>query len=85
MGLDLKDVFCFEETRVVSNDYIVQYESKCYQILKENRSKPRPKSRVIVRKRLDNTIHIFWKDKELLVEKIDFNKIKKEKPIPLSA
>jgi transposase len=85
MGIDLQDVFCFEEVRVVSNDYVVQYESECYQILKENRNKPRPKSRVIVRKRLDNSIHIIWKGKELLVEKIDINKIKKEKPIPLSA
>lgn len=85
MGLDLKDVFCFEETRVVSNDYIVQYESECYQILKENKTKPRPKSKVIVRKWLDKTIHIIWKGKELLVEKINFNKIKKEKSILLSA
>lgn len=85
MGMDLKDVFCFEETRVVSNDYIVQYESECYQILKENRKKPKPKSKVIVRKRLDNSVHIIWNDKELLVEKINFNKIIKDKPIPLSA
>jgi transposase len=85
MGIDLQDIFCFEDARVVSNDYVVQYESECYQILKENRNKPRPKSKVIVRKRLDNSIHIIWKGKELLVEKIDINKIKKEKPIPLSA
>jgi transposase len=85
MGIDLQDIFCFEDARVVSNDYVVQYESECYQILKENRNKPRPKSKVIVRKRLDNSIHIIWKGKELLVEKIDINKLKKEKPIPLSA
>jgi len=85
LGIDLQDVFCFEETRVVSNDYIVQYESECYQILKENKSKPRPKTKVIVRKRLDKSIHIIWNGKKLLVEKINYNKTKKDKPIPLSA
>lgn len=85
MGLDLKDVFCFEETRVVSNDYIVQYASECYQILKENKNKPRPGTKVTVKKWLDKSVHIIWKGKELFVEKINFNKTKKEKPIPLSA
>ncbi len=85
LDLDLKDIFCFEETRIVSNDYIIQYESECYQIIKENRCIPRPKSKVLVRKRLDKTVHIIWKGKELLVEKINFNTIKKNKSIPLSA
>lgn len=85
MDIDLRNVFCFEETRVVSNDYVIQYESECYQILKENKNKPRPKTKVIVRKWLDKSIHIIWNGKELLVEKINFNKLKKDKPIPLSA
>jgi hypothetical protein len=81
----LKDIFCFEDTRVVSNDYVIQYENECYQIRKENKNIPRPKSKVIVRKLLDKSIHVIWNDKKLLVEKIDFSKERKEKPDTLSA
>jgi transposase len=83
--IDLKDIFCFEETRVVTNDYVIQYENECYQITKENKNIPRAKSKVIVRKLLDKSIHVIWNDKKLLVEKIDFNKERKEKPVTLSA
>jgi len=82
---DLRDIFCFEEPRVVSNDFIVQYKNVCYQITKENKQLPRPKSKVIIRKWLDKSIHVIWNNKILLVEKINFNKNKKEGHIPLSA
>jgi hypothetical protein len=81
----LNEIFCFEEARVVTNDYVIQYENECYQIGKENKNIPRPKSKITVRKWLDKSIHVIWNDKKLLVEKIDFNKERKEKPDTLSA
>jgi len=83
--IDLREIFCFEDTRVVSNDYVIRYENECYQILKNNKIIPRPNTKVIVRKHLDKSIHIIWNGKELLVEKIIFNKETKEKPDSLSA
>jgi transposase len=68
---DLRNVICFEEHRVVSRDYVVHFERRCYQILKEQRRhRPRPEAKVTVRKWLDESVHIFWQDKELLVEEI---------------
>jgi len=68
---DLRNVLCFEEKRVVSRDYVVQFEGHCYQILKEpRRHRPRPDAKVTVRKWLDASVHVFWQDRELLVEEI---------------
>lgn len=73
---DLRNVFCFEHQRVVSRDYVLQFASKCFQILKDKRLRPYPGSRVIVRQWLDNSLHFFWKNKELLVQEIEIKQRK---------
>jgi transposase len=67
-GTDLRDVFCFEEHRVVSRDYVLQFERRLYQIPRRIRHRPQPGGRVVVRKWLDGSVHFYWKDKPLLVE-----------------
>jgi len=67
---DLHNILCFEEQRVVSRDYVVQFQGRCYQVLRDNRRRPRPESKVIVHKWLDESVHIFWENKELLVQEI---------------
>lgn len=64
-GLDLADVFCFEEARTVQNDWVVRHENTHYQIGPENKPLPRPKSRVVVRTRLDGSVQILYKNKPL--------------------
>jgi hypothetical protein len=39
-------------------------------LLKENRTKPRPKDRVIIRICLGGTLNIYWQGKALLVKEI---------------
>jgi hypothetical protein len=81
---DFANVFCFEYIRVVSNDYVIQIEGKCFQILRSNKIKPKPGDKVIVRKWLDGTLHFFHKEKEFLVE--EYTKMaKKEDAGSLSA
>jgi hypothetical protein len=67
---DLDEIFCFEHERVVSNDYVVRFECRLFQILKANKSLPRPKEKVMVRIRLDGSLSILWKGKILLVEEL---------------
>lgn len=68
---DLRNVLCFERRRVVSQDFVVQFAGRCYQILAEpRRHRPRPTAKVTVRTWLDETVHFFWQDRELLVEEI---------------
>ena len=68
---ELNNVFCFQQQRVVSNDYVVQHEGRLYQLVKEPRKRlPEPGARVTVRRWLDGSVHIFWQNKELTVREI---------------
>lgn len=85
-GQSLENVFCFEEERTVSDDYVLRFENRLYQIQQEERRRlPSPGSRVTVRKWLDSTVHFFdVENTELLVEEIQ-KRSSKEEAGPLSA
>jgi len=69
--LELREVFCFEQTRVVSNDWTVRCENRFYQILKRNDPLPRSRQRVTVRRLLDGTIQLLYHDKKLRFKEIE--------------
>jgi transposase len=69
-GLDLRKVFCWEQLHTVSNDWVVRHKNCFYQILRDNRPRPRPKDRVIVQDWLDGTRHVYFQDKELRVKDV---------------
>jgi transposase len=75
---DLHNILCFEERRVVSRDYVVQFGGRLYQILRETPHRPRPETKVTVRKWLDESVHIFWEEIELLVQEITKTQRKEE-------
>lgn len=82
----LNDVFCFEETRKVTRDYVVQYGGKLYQLIKQERKRlPRPESSVTVRRWLDGSVHVFWENKELEISMISKTSKKEEVSADLSA
>jgi hypothetical protein len=56
--VDLRTVFCFEETRTVSNDWVVQYDNRYFQLLQNKKVAIRPKTKVTVAEWLDGSIHI---------------------------
>ena len=64
-GLKLAEVFCFEETRRVANDWTIRHENHLYQIAEDNRPLPRPKHSVVVRTRLDGRLDLVYRDKPL--------------------
>ncbi|MDR0629441.1 MAG: hypothetical protein LBG24_07395 [Treponema sp.] len=70
LDVDLTDIFCFAYERRVSTDYTVRFETRLFQILKENRSHPQPKRQVIVRKNLDGTLRILWEGKPLKIKEV---------------
>jgi len=73
----LKDIFCFEYERTVSNDYIIRFEKRLFQIIKSNKTLPRPKDSVLVRILLDGTLSIIWKDTKLLVKELTYTQRQK--------
>jgi len=82
--IELKDIFCYETMRVVSNDFIISYESRIFQVAKDQKLIPRPKDKIIVRELLDGTIHLLWQNTSLAFVERDC-KPRKENPVDLCA
>jgi transposase len=82
---DLRDIFCFQETRKVSRDYIIQYGQHLFRIPQSARHHPHPGDSVTIRKWLDGSIHHYWKGRPLLVEEYVIPKPRKENSEHLSA
>jgi transposase len=86
-GLDLADVFVWESTRTVHNDWTVRYQNRWYQINGPKRRLPPAKSKVIVLRRLDGSLQIVYRNRpvdfELLAERPE--PAAKAKPVPKSA
>jgi len=69
-NVSLKDIFCFLYERTISNDYVVRFEKRLFQILKSNSTLPKPKDKVTIRIRLDGSLSILWKGTNLLVKEL---------------
>jgi transposase len=70
-SVDLRRIFCFEETRTVSNDWVVQYETRYFQLLQDKKLDIRPKTKVTVAQWLDGSIHILHQKKEVPYDELN--------------
>jgi hypothetical protein len=70
LDTDLREIFCFEHKRVLSNDLVIRFENKLYQITRDSSVRPRPGEKVLVRIRLDGSMNFYWHEKKLLVKEI---------------
>ena len=65
-GLDLDNIFCYEFTRRVYNDYTITLEGGFIQLERSENPLPPPGRTVTLRRWLkDGSLHIFWNDLEL--------------------
>jgi len=64
-GLDFNNIFCFETTRRVYNDFTITLNASFIQLERSATPLPPPGRSVIVRWWLDNSLHIFFNDEEL--------------------
>jgi len=69
-GMDLRNVFCLEETRTVGNDWVVRYRNRFFQIVSQSHLPPAGR-KVIVQDHLDGTIHIIYREREILCTEIN--------------
>lgn len=79
--LNLHDVFCWEEERLLENDWTIRYKNQFYQIEKTDIFSLRPKRKIIVRTHLDDSISLAYKNQKLswhLISKSDKALIKLE-------
>ena len=68
---NLKNIFCYEQTRQVKNDYTISLNGKLLQLQISENPLPRPKEYVTIRKYMDDTLHIFYSEKELQYKPIN--------------
>jgi len=68
---DLRDIFCFEQPRSVSQDWVVRHENRFYQLIRERGSLPRPETKVTVRVWLDGSVHILHRGRRLDFKEFD--------------
>ena len=69
-GVKLREIFCFEEKRTLSNDWTIRFENRIYQILKRNNPLPRPKAKLTVRLLLSGSMQILYKGERLKFKRI---------------
>lgn len=68
---DLAQVFCWEYSRVVRQDWTVSFLSQHYQIKETKPLKVRPKQIITVRQHLDGTVTLWYQEEHLPSEQID--------------
>ena len=59
-GVKLAEVFCIEEERSVTNDWVLRYYNRYLQISRDNRVLPRQREKVTVRSLLDGSLQVVY-------------------------
>jgi hypothetical protein len=69
-NLDLRSAFCREETHTISNDWVVRYKNRFFQIVPQS-NLPLAKRTVTMQKHLDGSIHMVYREKQVLFKEIE--------------
>jgi len=77
-GRDLKSVFCLEEERALTDDWIVRYENVYYQMAKQSDRPPTSRS-VTVKRYLNGELHFNYRGKDLEHRELP------QRPVPAKA
>jgi len=64
-GQDLRNIICYSYDRKIGHDYVVRYNNRYFQIENKQDIYVRPRDKVVVKRWLDGSIHIFKQNTEL--------------------
>ena len=82
-GIDLNNIFCFEQERHVYNDWTITLNAHYIQLLHSDAPLPPPRAKVILHQWLDGSLHIFWNEQELAFQRLNA-KPRRPRPFPQS-
>jgi hypothetical protein len=68
--VDLRTVFCLEEQCTVGNDRVIRYKNRFFQIGAQSNLPP-AREKVWIQEPLEGTIHLVYKERELLFMEIN--------------
>ena len=78
-GINLDEIFCFRTSRCVNNDFTIMLNSQFIQLSSGETPLPPPRSKVIVKRYLDGSLHILWNNNELNFSLLNYKPIRKPK------
>jgi len=82
---NLDRIFARESLRSLSNDYIIQYKKRCFQIESSKEYTVYPKKRLLVANTIDGKLHIHaWKSTEeklVVFKEISYNEVNRNRRI----
>jgi len=64
-GYDLTNIFCFQTERHVRHDFTITLDGQYIQLERSDAPLPPPRHIVTVRRWLNGSLHIFWREQEL--------------------
>ena len=64
-GVKLAEVLCWEEPRVVQNDWTLRWRNQWFQVDARHAGWSLPRKTVVVRERLDGQIQLLWRNRPL--------------------
>ena len=68
---DLKQIFCWEYTRQVQNDWTIRFDNRCYQIQRNTLLKLKAKQTITVRQHLDCSLSLWFNSNKLAYVETD--------------
>ncbi len=75
---NLDDIFCWEYSRVVHNDWTIRFKNQLLQIQKSNTVQVRPKQKISLKKHLNGKITLWSKGKKIPYQFVDALPIKEK-------
>jgi hypothetical protein len=78
-GVDLRSIFCIEETRTLSVNWTLSFENRVYQINPGSTNYSPASRKVLVRRYLDGELHMFYRGNDADFEEINPGKKEKKK------
>ena len=82
-GMDLREVLCFEEPRVVQNDWTVRWRNRYFQIGRKHESLHMARRSVSVLEQLDGSVILEYRGQKLNYREIS-NELRQEKMVHLT-
>ena len=76
--VDLDQIFCWEFSRILRNDYTIQFENQHFQIRDKCLKGLRPKAKITVKRHMDESITLWLKNQALTFEAITPEKQEKK-------
>jgi len=77
-GLQLKEILCFEEPRVVQNDWTVRWRNRYFQIARQHEALHLAGRPIIIRERLDGTLALIYRAQRLRFKELPH----RPRPVP---